>query len=80
MTDENARHDTHPDPPSTGWVVHEVYRYNESDELLWAWCKVQVDAPGYTEIQFTEADGHTASDGPRSASVRLGAVLFQVWC
>lgn len=89
MTDENTRPAIgdlfNPDPPSTGWVVHEVYRYNETDAQLWAWCKVQVDAPGYTEIQYTEADGHTASDGPhtggpRANRVRLGPVLFQVWC
>lgn len=69
-----------PAPPSTGWVIHEVFRYAESDGLLWAWCKVAVDAPGYTEIQYTEPDGHTAADAPSHSSVRLGPVLFQVWC
>lgn len=66
-------------PPSTGWVIHEVYRYNENDPVLWAWCKVEVAEPGYTETQFTQPDGHTPADAPDGA-VRLGPVLFQVWC
>lgn len=82
MTDANTRQDEiryHPDPPSTGWVIHEVFRTSETDEVMWAWCKVAVDGPGYTEIQFTQPDGHTVADAP-GTSVRLGAVLFQVWC
>lgn len=65
-------------PPSTGWVVHEVARSREADESLWAWCKVQVDQPGYTEVYFTGIDGTTAASGPDHP--RLGRVLFQVWC
>jgi hypothetical protein len=64
--------------PSTGWVVHEVVRPTETDAVVWAWCRVQIDGPGYTEVHFTEADGHTVTAGP--GMLQLGRVLFQVWC
>lgn len=66
-------------PPSTGWVVHEVVRVKDADPIVWAWCKVGVDAPGYTEVTFTRSDGTTHAD-IGSDDLRLGTVLFQLWC
>ena len=66
-------------PPSTGWVVHQVARRAENQHVVWAWCKVQVDEPGYTDITFTKPDGKTPTD-PGDGELRLGAVLFQLWC
>lgn len=66
-------------PPSTGWVVHEVVRVKDADPVVWAWCKVGVDEPGYTEVTFTKPDGSTLVD-LGGDELRLGAVLFKVWC
>lgn len=67
------------DVPSVGWVVHELVRRDEHTQIVWAWCKVGVDEPGYTEMSFTADDGISLADPPRG-SVHLGSVLFKVWC
>ncbi len=75
-------------PPMSGWVVHDVAGkpQSTSNQSFWAWCKVEADRPGYTEIHFTETDGSTPADpypkAPGSAPrpVRLGTVLFKVFC
>ena len=59
--------------------MHEVARATETSTVVWAWCKVQVDEPGYSEVVFTHDDGHTPADAPPQG-LRLGRVLFQVWC
>lgn len=73
--------------PSVGWVVHEVVLGREGEGTVWAWCRVEIDAPRYVEIVFTRADGQTAVDDPTIAashanprSLRLGPVLFKLWC
>ena len=72
----------------SGWVVHLVEGKPQStaNQTFWAWCKVEVDKPGYTEIVFTEPDGSTPADpypetpGAARRRVRLGAMLFKVFC
>lgn len=66
------------DVPSLGWVVHELHRQKENQPILWAWCRVSVDEPGYSEVHFTASDGTTIVDGP--AAFRLGAVIVKLWC
>lgn len=76
-------------PPAVGWVVHLVAgkpQQTQSHEH-WAWCKVTVDEPGYTDIVFTETDGSTiANPYPRPTPdspqlpVKLGPVVFKVFC
>lgn len=66
-------------PPSIGWVVHEVVRVRDASQIVWAWCKVEVNEPGYTEVTFTKSDGSTKVD-IGTDELRLGPVLFQVWC
>lgn len=76
-------------PPAIGWVVHLVAgkpQQTQSREF-WAWCKVTVDQPGYTDIVFTETDGSTIADPyPRPTAdspllpVRLGPVVFKAFC
>jgi|PlaIllAssembly_1097288.scaffolds.fasta_scaffold00276_4 hypothetical protein len=66
----------------TGWVVHEVSLTNAEQTRhgsVWAWCRVQHDEPGYSEVAFTKADGFTQAQKP-DGDLRLGKVLFQVWC
>lgn len=65
--------------PSTGWVVHEVARPKDASPVVWAWCKVGVDEPGYSEVTFTKTDGSTSTD-IGTDELRLGPVLFQLWC
>lgn len=74
-------------PPMSGWVVHEAVGkpQSTSNQTTWAWCRVEPDAPGYVEIHFTLADGSTpANPYPeihgKSQPVRLGPVLFKVFC
>jgi hypothetical protein len=75
-------------PPMVGWVVHltEGKPQSTQNQTFWAWCKVEADKPGYTEIVFTEADGTTPADpypvapGGTRRPVRLGTVLFKVFC
>ena len=69
--------------PAVGWVVHVVEGKPQhlSNTTHWAWCKVEVDKPGYTEIVFTLPDGATTADPyPNGEQVRLGVVLFKVFC
>lgn len=73
--------------PSVGWVVHEVIHERAGDPDTWAWCKVEIDRHGYAEIAFTKTDGSTPADdptskfvGPLKPTLRLGAVLFKLWC
>jgi hypothetical protein len=75
-------------PPMSGWVVHDVAGKPQStqNQTYWAWCRVEANQPGYVEIHFTEPDGSTpadpyppAPDGTRRP-VRLGPVLFKVFC
>lgn len=70
-------------PAPVGWVVHtaEGKPQQLSNITLWAWCKVEVDQPGYAEIVYTHADGATPADPyPNGEPVRLGPVLFKVFC
>lgn len=76
-----------PDP--VGWVVHVAVGKPQATEnqTIWAWCKVEAEKPGYTEIVFTLSDGTTPADPypkPTDDSpqrpVRLGPVLFKVFC
>lgn len=76
-------------PPAVGWVVHLVVGKPQvtQNHEIWAWCKVTVDEPGYSEIVFTETDGSTpANPYPKPTpdspdfKVRLGPVVFKVFC
>ncbi len=76
-------------PPPEGWVVHLVEGKPQQTQgsTHWAWCKVTLEGPGYTEVVFTEADGQTIAnpypkptpDSP-DRPLRLGPVLFKVFC
>ena len=70
-------------PPAVGWVVHtaEGKPQNLSGLTHWAWCKVEAEQPGYSEIVFTYSDGATPADPyPNGEPTRLGPVLFKVFC
>lgn len=75
-------------PPVSGWVVHEVVGKPQqtSNVKHWAWCRVEAERPGYTEIHFTLTDGSTPADpypedpAGRRRPVRLGDVVFKVFC
>ncbi len=65
---------------SVGWVVHQVVTpAGWKGGEVWAWCRVQVSDPGYSEMAFTKADGATGASRP-DGELRLGPVLFKVWC
>jgi hypothetical protein len=69
--------------PAVGYVVHRVAGRPEHLADVWAWCQVEEGRPGYTSVTFTRTDGHTPTepypDQP-DRELRLGAVLFRVWC
>lgn len=65
-------------PPSIGWVVHLVEPTRQGGPQLMAWCKVSVDAPGYSEVTFFLLDGVTPAD--HTGDLRLGEVITKVWC
>lgn len=79
LSTDPDRHHLLESPPSIGWVVHEVVSVKPGTGPVWAWCKVEVSGPGYAEIVFTAADGHTPAD-PGTATLRLGPVITKVWC
>ena len=67
-------------PPTVGWIVHPVLNVpNTAQGSVWAWCRVEMDQPGYSEIHFTRNDGQTPAEQPDGA-LRLGAPIFQAWC
>jgi hypothetical protein len=95
MSNSNAQdmpvrplYDTLDPPPASGWVVHLTEGKPQSTQgtASWAWCKVEEGRPGYTEMHFTLPDGVTPTDPYPSAAgaeprpVRLGTVLFKVFC
>lgn len=63
---------------TVGWVVHEVM-VPTGGQGVWAWCRVEMDRPGYSEIYFTKRDGQTVAERP-AGELRLGARVFQAWC
>ena len=70
-------------PPAVGWVVHLVEGKSQSLRGVthWAWCKVEAEQPGYSEIVFTLPDGATPADPyPNGEPTHLGSVLFKVFC
>lgn len=79
-----------PDMPSpVGYVVHEVEGKPQQTEgtVFWAWCRVEADRPGYTDVLFTLTDGSTVADPypkptPDSPDrpLVLGHVVFKVFC
>lgn len=55
------------------WVVFEVV---VAHTRMWAWCRTDGQAPGFTDIGFTEPDGLTPCDAPDR--FELGAHLFTI--
>lgn len=66
-------------PPATGWVIHEVRRARASEPLIWAWCQVTDQGPGYTQITYTLTDGVTQPDHTPTRP-ELGPVITRIFC
>lgn len=60
-------------PPRT-YVVMEARIWGRN---VWAWCEVNGDGPGFTDITYTEADGISIVDAP-GIQHQLGRFLFTV--
>ena len=70
-------------PPRSGFVVHHVASTPQNAGIVWAWCESVEGKPGYASIVFTGPDGATPADphpGNPDRALRLGEVLFRVWC
>jgi hypothetical protein len=66
-------------PPAVGWIVHEITPTRSGQDTLWAWCRIQDDGPGYTDIVYTRTDGVTLAD-PGNRAGQLGPVVFKAFC
>lgn len=64
-------------PRQHGYVVHEVVN-SKPNTVVWAWCLVIEEQPGYAEITYTRNDGSTPV--PFEEKPQLGPVITKVWC